>query len=101
MQNLKFKGDITLDQIFDNHRELIYNDILSSIKESYLDNTKPLAEVIKITINDNEYTINLTRDKFEHSLRRVIEYYEGTEDYEKCAECITIINHLNKNTMEI
>jgi hypothetical protein len=101
MQNLKFKGDITLDQIFNRHRSLIYDYILSSIKESYLDPSKSTAEIIKITINNDDYNINLTRDKFANSLDRAIKYYEETEEYEKCAECLKIINHLNKKTMEI
>jgi hypothetical protein len=101
MQNLKFKGDITLEQIFDTNRALIYDHILSSIRESYLDPDKPLAKIINITLNNDEYQVSLTRDKFENSLRRAIKYYEGSEEYEKCAECLKIINYLNQNKMEI
>lgn len=100
MQNLKFNGEITLEEIFDNHRALIYDYILSSIQSSYLDTSKSITEIIKITINNDEYKINLTRDKFVSSLNRAISYYEETEEYEKCGECLKIINYLTQNKME-
>jgi hypothetical protein len=58
--------------------------------------------VIKISINESEYTINLSRDKFISGLEGAISFYEACEEYEKCAECLKIINTLKKNnTIEV
>jgi hypothetical protein len=58
--------------------------------------------VIKISINESEYTINLSRDKFISGLEGAISFYEACEEYEKCAECLKIINALKKNnTIEV
>lgn len=100
MQNLKYSGDISIDQIFSDNRHLIYGQILDAIDKSYLDPTLEITPIIKITINDDEYAINLTRERFIPSLEKVIKFYEETEEYEKCAKCVTIINHLNKNKMD-
>lgn len=100
MQNLKYSGDISLDTIFSDNRRLIYGQILESIDKSYLDPNLEITPIIKITINDDEYAINLTRDRFIPSLEKVIKFYEEIEEYEKCAKCVVIINHLTQNQME-
>ena len=100
MQNLKYSGDISLDTIFSDNRQLIYGQILESIDKSYLDPNLEITPIIKITINDDEYAINLTRDRFIPSLEKVIKFYEEIEEYEKCAKCVVIINHLTQNQME-
>ena len=99
MQNLKYNGDISLDRIFSDNRQLIYGQILEAIDKSYLDPNLEITPIIKITINDDEYAINLTRDRFINSLEKVIKFYEETEEYEKCAKCVVIINHLTQNKM--
>jgi hypothetical protein len=53
--------------------------------------------VIKISINETDYTINLSRDKFVSGLEGAITFYESVEEYEKCAECLGIINTIKKN----
>jgi hypothetical protein len=53
--------------------------------------------VIKISINESEYTINLSRDKFVSGLEGAISFYESCEEYEKCADCLKIITALKKN----
>jgi hypothetical protein len=97
MKILKFQGDIGLDDVFNRHKIEIYDNLLQSIKNHYQDNTYLEVEVIKISINESEYTINLSRDKFISGLEGAITFYESCEEYEKCADCLTIINALKKN----
>jgi len=97
MKILKFQGDIGLDEVFNRHKIEIYDNLLTSIKNHYLDKDNFEVTVIKISINESEYTINLSRDKFISGLEGAISFYETCEEYEKCADCLTIINALKKN----
>jgi hypothetical protein len=101
MKTLKFKGDIGLDDVFNHHKIEIYNNLLNSIRNSYLDSDTNEVTVVKISINSMDYTINLSRDKFIAGLEGAIAFYESCEEYEKCAECLCIINTLKKNVVEI
>jgi hypothetical protein len=97
MKTLKFQGDIGLDEVFNHHKIEIYNNLLRSIKKHYLNAEHAEVTVVKISINDTDYTINLSRDKFISGLEGAITFYESCEEYEKCAECLIIINALKKN----
>ena len=97
MKILKFQGDIGLDEVFNQHKIEIYNNLLQSIKNHYQDDDHFEVEVIKISINESEYTINLSRDKFISGLEGAIAFYESHEMYEQCSECLSIINALKKN----
>lgn len=98
---LKFQGNIDLDEVYDRHKIEIYDNLLKSISESYLDETKKEVTVVRISINDVEYTINLSREKFITGLMGAIKCYEAFEEYEKCAECLKIINALKNKKMEV
>ena len=99
MKILKFQGDIGLDEVFNHHKIEIYDNLLKSIKENYLDYENSEITVVKISINETEYTINLSRDKFISGLDGAISFYESCEEYEKCAECLEIIDALKKNNI--
>jgi len=99
MKTLKFQGDIGLDEVFNHHKIEIYDNLLKSIKENYLDYENSEITVVKISINETEYTINLSRDKFISGLDGAISFYESCEEYEKCAECLEIIGALKKNNI--
>jgi len=98
---LKFQGDIGLDEVFKRHQIEIYDNLFKSIREHYLDKTKNEVTVVRISINETEYTINLSRDKFITGLEGAITFYESCEEYEKCAECLKIINALKNKHMEV
>lgn len=100
MKILKFQGDIGLDEIFNRHKIEIYDNILNSIKAHYLDGGNSQVSVVKISINEAVYTIDLARDKFISGLEGAITFYESCEEYEKCAECLKIITVLKKNQQE-
>ncbi|CAB4159201.1 hypothetical protein UFOVP699_72 [uncultured Caudovirales phage] len=101
MKTLKFQGDIGLDDVFNRHKIEIYDNLLSSIGGSYQDFSQNEVTIVKISINDTEYTINLSREKFVSGLKGAISFYESCEEYEKCAECLRIINAIKNNEMEV
>jgi hypothetical protein len=100
MKILKFKGNIELEEVFNLHKSEIYDNLYQSIEKCYLDLSKTEANIIKISINEFDYTINLTRDKFINGLEGALTYYESIEEYEKCAKCLAIINNLKKISEE-
>ena len=94
MKLLKFTGDISLDQAFDQNKDVIYDNVLEKIQESYQDETVDEVKVITIEINNVEYSINLARVKFVSSLENAIAHYEKIELYEKCQVCLDIIREI-------
>lgn len=97
MKSLKFSGDITLEEVFNEHRALIYDSVVSSISENLSAPSQDAVPIICITINKVEYSINLDRDKFERSLDQAISFYEELEEYEKCQTCLDLKKQLKKN----
>lgn len=97
MRSLKFNGDITLEEVFNEHKSLIYDSVVSSIKDNLASTDSSDVPIILITINKIEYSINLSREKFEQSLDQAIAFYEELEEYEKCQSCLDIKNKVKKN----
>jgi hypothetical protein len=97
MKSLKFNGDITLEEVFNEHKALIYDSVVHSIKENLSSSNSDDVPIIGITINQVEYSINLGRDKFDRSLAQAISFYEELEEYEKCQMCLTLKQELKKN----
>jgi hypothetical protein len=96
MKTLKFQDDIELDEVFNQHKIEIYDNLLNSIKANYLNPKLNEITIVKILIKDTDYTINLSRDKFVSGLNNAITFYEGREEYEKCSECVEIIKEIEK-----
>jgi hypothetical protein len=91
MKSLKFNGDITLDEVFNKNKAIIYDSVLEKIKDAYSDPNCLEVKVINIEINGVDYSINLARERFISSLENAIEFYVGLEEYEKCQLCVDII----------
>lgn len=97
MKSLNFSGEITLEEVFNEHKSIIYDSVVTSIKENMLTQSEKDVPIIRITINKVEYSINLGRDKFERSLNQAIAFYEGLEEYEKCQDCLELKQKIKKN----
>jgi hypothetical protein len=95
MRKLQFNGDITIDQIFEDHKREIYDSVIKSIQENYIECEINEINVVNISIQSKDYSINLTRDKFITSLNRCITFFEETEEYEKCQTCVNIIKDID------
>ena len=100
MTKLKFTGEVSINQILNIHQLEIYDSMLESIKSSYQDENILSVHIIDISINDFNHSIQLSRPKFVKALGQAIKSYEDIEAYEKCQECLTIINYLKKNNNE-
>jgi hypothetical protein len=101
MKTLKFSGDIRLDEIFSQHKIEIYNNLLAGVKKDWSNLEVSELTIVNISINLIEYSIKLTRDKFINGLEGAISFYESCEEYEKCADCVSLINTLKNNEVEI
>ncbi len=102
MKRIYSKEGETLDDIFKNNEYEIYNQVLESIKASYREiGDKEVINVISISTKDIDYSINLKREKLAPSLEKCIAFFEIIEEYEKCQECVKIINELKKNKQEV
>lgn len=96
MESLKFNGDIGIDEIFNQHKALIYDRVLDAIKNNYKDNSIEEIKVVTIILNNIEYSINLSRSKFVSGLENAFTFFEAAEEYEKCQSCLDIIKDLSK-----
>jgi hypothetical protein len=100
MRQLKFNGDVTLDEVFNRNKVSIYDKIVESIQKSYKDPSVAEIRVVSIVINETEYSIGLVRSKFVSCLESAMNFYIGLEEYEKCLVCRDIIAEL-KNKKEL
>jgi len=102
MRKLQFTGDVTIDQIFEDYKREIYDNVIKSIQENYMHYEIDEINVVKITVQSKDYSINLTRDKFIASLNRCISFFEETEEYEKCQVCVNMITDIdNKKNKQL
>ena len=100
MTKLKFTGDVSIHEILNENQLQIYDAMLESIRLIYHDDQVDSVHVIDICINDFNHSIKLSRPKFIKALGQALKSYEDIEAYEKCQECLNIINYLKKNKNE-
>jgi len=94
MTKLKFRGDINISEVISECQLEIYDATLNAIKQDYKNLEIESVKVIDISINDFNHSIFLSRNKFVSALSNAIKCYEEIEAYEKCSECLNIINYL-------
>jgi len=97
MKTIISKGEKTLDEVFENHKSEIYYQILTSIQENYSTLHSDPIQILKISTELVDYSINLDRNKFITSLNKCIKFFESTEEYEKCQECVDLISKIKIN----
>ena len=100
MNRIYSKDGETLDDLFKNNEYEIYNQVFKSIKENYKNVSNKDINVISISTKDINYSINLKKEKFSSSLKKCIDFFEKIEEYEKCQECLNIINEIKVNKQE-
>ena len=101
MTSLNFSGEnISLESVFSQHKKLIYDRVVEEISKNYKDETVESIHIIKITINNSENSVNLPREKFISGLENAIEYFVELEEYEKCQDCLNIINEIKSKKQE-
>lgn len=99
MENtLIFKGDISLYEAINSSLYDIYSYAIIEIKKNIDININELKEikVVKIKINDTDFIISMNTYKILSILNDAMYFFESIEEYEKCQECLTLINKLKK-----
>ena len=96
MPSLRFNGDISLEEIFSQHKAVIYDAVVKTIADNYHDPNKNEIEVLSIHLNGTDHIVNLSRSKFIDGLNSAISFYEEREEYEKCQKCLDIINQMKQ-----
>lgn len=101
MTSLNFSGDITLDDVFSQHRIIIYDNVVEAIQANFENLELDEITAVKIMINRVEYSVRLSRSKFVSSLKSAISFYEKIEEYEKCQKCLDIIEQLEEKEKNV
>lgn len=96
-RTIRLQEDISINQILKDYESEIYDSILNSVKENFKKSEKSEVNVVNITTQTRNYTINLTREKFIKWLNKCIAFFETLEEYEKCQECVNIIKEIENN----
>lgn len=90
--------DETIGDFLVKNKDVVYSAILESIGEVYLDNRVNELDVLEIDSNIEKTYITLNKSQWIRALTQAIEFFERSdiEEYEKCAECLIIIDHLKE-----
>jgi hypothetical protein len=91
---LNYEEGDSLEEIFKQNKDIVYNRIFESIKFGV---KKNLKEVFVFELGSTESYLNLSINDWKTSLENCIEYFTEMEDYEKCMECKKIIKKINPN----
>ncbi len=91
MKELKFDGDFTLDEVFDQNRLMFYSALLDAIEMAALHAEINTVDVMKFVINGDSYTVNLNRSKFQGALYKALQLFESEEAYEQCVRCVALL----------
>lgn len=95
MKKLEFLGEITLEEIYEQNKELIYSSFITEIQKVANDLSIKRIEVMEFKKNGVKFAIDLKRDQFNSALNSAIDFFIEVESYEKCKECKDLINELN------
>lgn len=97
MKTIISTGEKTLDEVFESHKHEIYDQILTSIQENYSTKNPDPIQILKISTELVDYSVNLSRNKFIDSLNKCIEFFEPKEEYEKCQRCVDLISKITND----
>jgi hypothetical protein len=88
--NINFETESEFRQKMLDHAYEIHSNTLYAIDQSY---NMDLNEAIIATLNDTD-VMGIPKDAWVDNLDHSLGYFEGIEDYEKCAEIKQLINKL-------
>ena len=90
--------DETIGDFLVKNKDVVYSAILESISEVYLNDKIKDLDVLEIDSSAEKTYITLNRSQWIRALTQAIEFFERSdiEEYEKCAKCVNIINHLKE-----
>lgn len=88
----------TLEDFLVKNKDVVYSAILDSIELVYLKKNVHKIDILEIDSNGDKSYVTLAKIDWVKSLNQAIEFFQNpaVEEYEKCAKCLTIIEHLKK-----
>jgi len=72
-------------------KKVVLEEVMHAIKEG-INKNKPSISLFEIAYSN--YYIDLKKEKWKLTLKKVLEYYIEREEYDKCAEIRDLINKL-------
>ena len=98
--NKKYKEELTPPELVSKYRLVIYDLVLEAATETIategihvLQMSEPKSySLVDFDIDNREFTISIMRASVFGFLKRAVEYFESTEQYEKCAKCQRLVD---------
>ncbi len=89
----------TLKNYLVENKDIVYSAVLESIKESYLNLNLDKIDILEISNNGEKSYMTLGRGNWIKALEQAIDFFQmpDIEEYEKCHECLSVIEYLNNN----
>ena len=72
-------------------KKVIFDRLVESVLDGIKKNKK---EVTIFKIHNTDELLNLDKTKWKDSLLNAIEFYKEREEFEKCSECIRLIDQI-------
>ena len=81
------------------NKDIVYSAVLESINESYRDSNTDKIDILEISNNGEKSYMTLDRENLIRALEQAINFFQmpDIEEYEKCSECLSIIDYLKNN----
>ena len=81
------------------NKDIVYSAVLESINESYRDSNTDKIDILEISNNGEKSYMTLDRENWIRALEQAINFFQmpDIEEYEKCSECLSIIDYLKNN----
>lgn len=89
----------TLKKFLVENKDIVYSAVLESINESYRDSSIVKIDILEISNNGEKSYMTLDRENWIRALEQAINFFQmpDIEEYEKCSECLSIIDYLKNN----
>ena len=89
----------TLKKFLVENKDIVYSAVLESINESYRDSNTDKIDILEISNNGEKSYMTLDRENLIRALEQAINFFQmpDIEEYEKCSECLSIIDYLKNN----
>lgn len=94
MADLAFHDHMSLEEVFENYKMEIYDNILINIQKNLNSSQNDEVAILTICILTCEYTIHTSPENFAKVVQLAIKFYESAEEFEKCNVCQSLISQL-------
>ncbi|MFC2176121.1 hypothetical protein ACFLR1_04040 [Bacteroidota bacterium] len=104
---LNYKEDLTVPELASKYRMVFYDLVLEAVIETIsnkgiemFQKSEPKTyNLVDFEIDNLQFSITILRASVFGFLKRGVEYFESTEQYEKCAKCQRMVLLFEKNVI--